>query len=71
MRRFDRSFLAGEVMRYEVTHGPLSDEAIANLAEDIVRTLKMRGIYSDLCPPPRPAGAPDAEQRTKADAQQA
>jgi hypothetical protein len=78
VRRFDRSFLAAEIVRYEVVNGPMSDEsikAIAGVAADYLLGYPVRidptiGDGPDVfpCPTPHPAGVPDAEQRIRADA---
>jgi hypothetical protein len=79
VRRFDRSFLAAEIIRYEVVNGPMSDEsvkALAGAAADYLLGYPVRidptiGDGPDVfpCPTPRPAGAPAAEQRIPSDAQ--
>jgi hypothetical protein len=65
VRRFDRSFLEPkqEDYRLVVTAGGLAErDEIAGLLANYFRNRP--------CPSPRPAGAPDAEQRTTVDAPQ-
>lgn len=78
MRRFDRSFLEPKRKPlHEFTHQDLVDHCEAVLRperEALIHRIRMRDAsmgwptHTTPCPTPRPAGAHDAEQRTRGDA---